>query len=235
VKVVERNGFSNIIEVKHGKLEEMELPVEKVDIIISEWMGYFLYFESMLSSIIYARDKYLAPGGHLFPSHANLYGFGFGYDQMKLNFWKHCYGYDLRDVYSRPHTGHALVIAVDPAFVATNRVIVKTTNVNNVKDCELDFDYKGSFIVTRMGPIDCIGFAFDCLFPKNVVLTTGCESQPTHWYQTCFLLKQSFEVEVGAQLNFELKASRRHSNKRHYQLFLKVWHGTQVSQATYTV
>lgn len=25
-----------------GKMEEVELPVQKVDIIISEWMGYFL-------------------------------------------------------------------------------------------------------------------------------------------------------------------------------------------------
>ena len=39
-------------------MEEVKLPVEKVDIIISEWMGYFLLFESMLDSVIYARNKY---------------------------------------------------------------------------------------------------------------------------------------------------------------------------------
>ena len=42
-----------------GKIEEIKLPVDKVDIIISEWMGYFLLFESMLDSVLYARDKYL--------------------------------------------------------------------------------------------------------------------------------------------------------------------------------
>ena len=25
-----------------GKMEDIQLPVEKVDIIVSEWMGYFL-------------------------------------------------------------------------------------------------------------------------------------------------------------------------------------------------
>lgn len=40
-------------------MEEVELPVEKVDIIISEWMGYFLFYESMLDTVIYARDKWL--------------------------------------------------------------------------------------------------------------------------------------------------------------------------------
>lgn len=29
----------------------------QVDIIISEWMGYFLVYESMLDSVLYARDK----------------------------------------------------------------------------------------------------------------------------------------------------------------------------------
>jgi hypothetical protein len=42
-----------------GKVEEVELPVDKVDIIISEWMGYFLLYENMLETVIYARDKWL--------------------------------------------------------------------------------------------------------------------------------------------------------------------------------
>lgn len=45
--------------VLKGKIEELELPVAKVDIIISEWMGYFLLFENMLNTVLYARDKWL--------------------------------------------------------------------------------------------------------------------------------------------------------------------------------
>lgn len=37
------------MEVIQGTIETIELP-EKVDIIISEWMGYFLLRESMLDS-----------------------------------------------------------------------------------------------------------------------------------------------------------------------------------------
>lgn len=36
----------------------------QVDVIISEWMGYFLLFESMLDSVLYARDKWLVSDGH---------------------------------------------------------------------------------------------------------------------------------------------------------------------------
>jgi len=58
--IIEANKFSNVIEVIKGKIEEIELP-EKVDVIISEWMGYFLLYESMLDSVLFARDKWLKP------------------------------------------------------------------------------------------------------------------------------------------------------------------------------
>jgi len=58
--------------VIQGKIEDIEIP-EKVDIIISEWMGLFLLRESMLDSVLYARDKWLKPGGSLYPSHARMY------------------------------------------------------------------------------------------------------------------------------------------------------------------
>lgn len=54
-------------------MEEVVLPVDKVDIIISEWMGYFLLYESMLDSVLYARDKYLVKGGLMFPDEATMY------------------------------------------------------------------------------------------------------------------------------------------------------------------
>ena len=49
------------------------MPVDKVDIIISEWMGYFLLYESMLDTVLYARDKWLKENGALFPDKATLY------------------------------------------------------------------------------------------------------------------------------------------------------------------
>ena len=71
-KLVESNGLKGRVEVIQGAMEDVELP-EKVDIIVSEWMGYFLLRESMLDSVIVARDKWLKPDGALFPSHATIY------------------------------------------------------------------------------------------------------------------------------------------------------------------
>lgn len=70
--IVEANGLADVIQVLHGTVETVSLPC-KVDVIVSEWMGYFLLRESMLDSVIVARDKFLKEDGSLFPSHANLY------------------------------------------------------------------------------------------------------------------------------------------------------------------
>lgn len=64
--------LDGVIEVIQGTIETVDIP-EKVDIIISEWMGYFLLRESMLDSVLYARDKFLNSGGAMYPSHARLY------------------------------------------------------------------------------------------------------------------------------------------------------------------
>ena len=74
------NNLSDTVTIIRGKVEEITLPVDKVgfiihtalcfqfvftrtivlaqvDIIISEWMGYCLFYESMLDTVLYARDK----------------------------------------------------------------------------------------------------------------------------------------------------------------------------------
>jgi len=43
-RIVKKNKVDHIVEIIHGKLEEITLPVTEVDIIVSEWMGVFLLF-----------------------------------------------------------------------------------------------------------------------------------------------------------------------------------------------
>jgi len=71
-KLIEANGLADTIEVIQSSVEDLELPCQ-VDIIISEWMGYMLLRESMLDSVIRARDKWMKEDGSMFPSHATMY------------------------------------------------------------------------------------------------------------------------------------------------------------------
>jgi len=70
-RLVTAQGLDGVVEVIQGVVESVEIP-EKVDIIISEWMGYFLLRESMLDSVLVARDRFLKEDGSLYPSHARM-------------------------------------------------------------------------------------------------------------------------------------------------------------------
>ncbi|CAL5397104.1 unnamed protein product [Camellia sinensis] len=70
--LVKANNLQGVVEVIEGSIEDITLP-EKVDVIISEWMGYFLLRESMFDSVICARDRWLKPTGSMYPSHARMW------------------------------------------------------------------------------------------------------------------------------------------------------------------
>ena len=70
--IVAANGLAGCITVLQGRIEDIQLPA-KVDAIVSEWMGYALLYEDMLPSVLAARDRWLAPGGVMLPSHATLW------------------------------------------------------------------------------------------------------------------------------------------------------------------
>ena len=94
--VVAANGMAERIEIIQSRIEDLELP-EKVDVIVSEWMGYFLLYESMLDSVLLARDRWLRPGGIMLPSHARIYIAPFTDDQYyhnRISAWSDVYGWD---------------------------------------------------------------------------------------------------------------------------------------------
>jgi hypothetical protein len=53
---VQHNGLGDTVEVLEGLMEDIVLP-DKVDVIVSEWMGFYLLHESMLASVLVARDR----------------------------------------------------------------------------------------------------------------------------------------------------------------------------------
>lgn len=113
------NNLQDTIKCLRGKIEDIHLPVRQVDIIISEWMGYCLLFEAMLDSVLWARDRYLAPDGLMVPSHAALRIAPFADDDLiasHLDFWKDVYGFSMNSL--RRH--------------ATNDVLIRTMPLDTV-------------------------------------------------------------------------------------------------------
>ena len=102
-----RNGLDSVITCVRGKIEEVVLPVQQVDIIVSEWMGYCLLYETMLDSVLYARDKYLNPTtGLMIPSHAVIKMAPLGDSELRsshIDFWRDVYGFDMTAMLEKAH------------------------------------------------------------------------------------------------------------------------------------
>ncbi|XP_067387124.1 protein arginine N-methyltransferase 8 isoform X2 [Emydura macquarii macquarii] len=167
-KIIKANHLDNIITIFKGKVEEVELPVDKVDIIISEWMGYCLFYESMLNTVIFARDKWLKPGGLMFPDRAALYMVAIEdrqYKDFKIHWWENVYGFDMtciRDVAMK----EPLVDIVDPKQVVTNACLIKEVDIYTVKTEELAFTSAFCLQIQRNDYIHALVTYFNIEFTK---------------------------------------------------------------------
>ena len=102
-EIIELNDEEGVIEVVHGKAEDIDIET-KVDVIISEWMGFYLLHESMLDSVIAARDKHLSDDGVMFPSHATIVAAPVHLDSWvseQLLDWHQVYGFDMTPMSQR--------------------------------------------------------------------------------------------------------------------------------------
>jgi type I protein arginine methyltransferase len=141
-QIVIDNGYADKIDVIRGKMEEIELPVTYVDIIISEWMGYFLLYESMLDTVLYARDKYLKPGtGVCLPDKAILYLCAIEdgeYRAEKIDFWNSVYGFNM-GVIKDIALAEPLVDVVDSRSIISNHVPILSIDVLTCRKEDLAF------------------------------------------------------------------------------------------------
>jgi protein arginine N-methyltransferase 1 len=230
-KVIDLNGFSDKITLFRGKLEDVKLPYEKVDIIISEWMGYFLLYESMLDTVLIARDLYLKEGGLLFPDKASIYVAMIEdeeYKNEKIHFWEdpmQLYGFDYSP-FTKIAMSEPLVDTVNNASVVTSHYELVSFDLNTVKIEDLAFHKNFKLTATRDDRIHALLAWFDCEFPSEkkedkVILPTGAHVAYTHWKQTVFYLDQVLDVKKGEEIIGSLASRPNEFNNRELDIELE--------------
>ncbi|KAL1506743.1 hypothetical protein ABEB36_006048 [Hypothenemus hampei] len=216
--VVRENSLQDKIQLIKGQLEKTSLPFENVDIIVSEWMGYFLLFEGMLDSVIHARNQYLKEGGLMLPNKCIINIVGVSdqkrYDEV-INIWDNVYGFSMSAM--KPEILHdANVETVPENNMITKPVIVSEIDVTTCTTSVCNF--KSNFILTalRSGPLTSIAGYFDTIFdlPEKIEFSTGPHAIKTHWQQTVFYLKNIIELQEGQTLNCSIECSRLKKNVR---------------------
>ncbi|KAG5830353.1 hypothetical protein ANANG_G00309650 [Anguilla anguilla] len=167
-KIIKSNALDSVITIFKGKVEEVELPVEQVDIIISEWMGYCLFYESMLNTVIFARDKWLKPGGLMFPDRAALYVVAIEdrqYKDFKIHWWENVYGFDMTCI-RNVAIKEPLVDIVDSKQVVTNSCLIKEVDIYTVKPEDLSFTSAFCLQVQRNDYVHALVTYFNIEFTK---------------------------------------------------------------------
>lgn len=165
-------GLTNAFRCLKGRIEEVNLGVDKVDIIVSEWMGYCLLFEQMLDSVIWARDKYLVDGGIMVPSHATLRIAPLGYPeyvQERLDFWRNpVYGYDMKSMCNSiyPQVDTDKKIGPEHTFAESKPFL--SLPLATAKTSDLEFDQHEFILEVNKDVRALNGFAiwFDTFFLK---------------------------------------------------------------------
>lgn len=215
--IVRNNNFKNITFVK-GRLENTEIPVNKVDVIVSEWMGYFLLFEGMLDSVIYARDHHLAPGGLLLPNRCNISIVGLGDERRHrqlISFWDDVYGFDMSGL-RKEVLSEAIVEVCASEHIITEAQVVSDLDLMTVDVKCSNFSTDFTLNVLRSGKLTAIVGYFDTFFelPNPVFFSTGPAVEPTHWKQTVFYLPEAVAVAEGDQVTGKFTCRRDRKDVR---------------------
>ncbi|KAL1873768.1 Ribosomal protein arginine N-methyltransferase rmt3 [Paecilomyces lecythidis] len=239
-EIVYDNGFGDVIKCVRGKIEEVTLPVPQVDIIVSEWMGYGLLFEAMFDSVIYARDRYLAPGGLMVPSHATLRIAPLAdpdFVASHISFWNDVYGFKMSSMLLGIHD-EAQVRVLPPSSIAADSNLFLQLPLHTITKEELSF--VKNFEFTLKEDIDALdGFAvwFDIFFmpsctstiPENAVpadmqklgfvaFTTGPYGPETHWQQVVLLInhgkKEPAPLKKGQVIKGQIEYRKKSEKSR---------------------
>mmetsp|Transcript_55036 Transcript_55036/g.117456 ORF Transcript_55036/g.117456 Transcript_55036/m.117456 type:complete len:542 (-) Transcript_55036:185-1810(-) len=186
----------------------------KVDCLVSEPIGTFLFNERMIESYLCARDRFLKPGGKMFPNVGLLYIAPFSdpilhWEQTnKDGFWKNpnFYGLDLQAAMQRSkkeHMKQPVVDYINPECLASQASVTRfdfaKCSVESLKHMEFPFDFE----IHQPCLIHGLAGWFDCVFEGSnttVTLSTAPWCPGTHWYQIRFMLETPLALNAGQRV-----------------------------------
>lgn len=191
------NGLADRIQFFKGRIQDIELPVDSVDLIVSEWMGGLLLMEDMLPAVLYARDRWLKPGGVLLPDRARLFLAPLdnvaGIDENRFP--------GLRETIS----SQMWVSVLNPTRLMAEPACILELDLNTAQKYETaTFASPFRFVLNKTGQLNGFGLWFDVSFGKTVppvVLSTAPWLPSTHWAQALWVLPVDIDVKPGDEVS----------------------------------
>lgn len=216
-RLIRHAGFSDRVEVLSGRLDEIDIGV-KVDVIISEPWGFFLFHERMIEVFLSARDRFLVEGGRLFPASAMLWLAPFCDEELfdwrleRAAFWERedFFGIDLsavaelarQELFEMPAVGQVEAATLVASAVG-QAVDFSLMTLNDLAEIRVPFQ----FTAEMAGPVHGLAGWFDVVFAGSrttVTLSTSPDAPPTHWAQMRFLFSKPIHLQEGQVLEGQM-------------------------------
>ncbi|MCP4456156.1 MAG: methyltransferase domain-containing protein [Planctomycetes bacterium] len=204
-QIVADNGLSDRVEVFQGEMEGMALP-EKVDVIVSEWLGGYGVDENLLPIVIHARDRWLKPGGVMIPGTTTSW-MAPAYDvylQEDINFWySRPYGVDLSVVGddSQRRT-EATCHHIKPENLSCGAQLMWTVDSHTCTPAQSSgiFEAKLEFVSEHDGAVNVLAAWFETNSARTVELSNSPTCPDTHWGRTVFPIGKTVPVKKGTRM-----------------------------------
>ena len=207
-EVIESNGYSSCIEVLQSDLEDATLP-EKVDVIVSEWMGGFGVDENILAPLVMARDRWLKPGGKMVPGRVTAMlapAFLPEFDEAITHWNSRPHGVDL-GVIARMTTQESFHTQMPPeSLVAPPKVMWSHDPLTcSLEEADQTFATTLTFEATLPTTISGLLAWFVADMGDGTTLTNAVGDPDTHWGRTLFPLDRPMELAAGTKIDVELQ------------------------------
>jgi len=185
VSVAKCDGVDDVQFVIGKPIQKAKLPIQKYDVIVSEFMGCALYEENITDMFLYARDNYLKPGGALLPDRGTIYVCGFKSDTN---------GYD----------GCKTLEYVDPQNILTDDYVIHRVDFTTVK-LEDTFEISSDIRFDSDEIIDGLVVWFDTEFTSRFCKEHPCvlnTKRPTSWFHTVLRFKKPRKASEVREIKF---------------------------------
>jgi len=200
--IVGENGLSDRIKVIQGDITKVELP-EKVDVIVSEWLGSYAVDENLLPVVAYARDRWLKPGGRMIPESVTVWmapAFD-EYLQQDVDFWRsEPYGIDL-DLISRNAARRMDCFCnhINQKHLLCEPQLMWTIDCLTCSQAEVNqpFHFRSNFVAEQDEEFNVLAAWFRANLTKEVLLCNGPDDPDTHWGRQRFPIGKSVYVKRG--------------------------------------
>jgi len=206
--IMDENVCTRIVPVRSDG-HTAELP-EQVDVIVSEWMGHFLFAEQMLEPLVRLRDKFLRPGGRIVPESCSLHVCMVTSPALfdDLSFLStRPYGIDFSAVADLPFN-EVRIVRMRPEELLPETACIGQFDLSSVPG----MPHELSGTLTSSTDAVTYGFCgwFEAQLSPSVKLSTSPFAPKTHWLQFHFPFNRPLEIRAGEPVQIDVQFVSQH-------------------------